>query len=759
MRTLSLPGALAFVASRNGGGSAPLNGLQPSPGEDTFVSLGNVSGAHQYDAGSEVHFIEAKGSPVSARIGVSPDGLSYTQVTWSGGDSGIYATRYINGVDSGNPIGYTGGLSLTSGTLIRFGFDALRRLRIYIDGSGTPFVSSAVQTGPFYTGVAFGSGTTATAAAYGGDLDELYVASISYSAETKRVTATIGYYCTETCKMFAEIDSDGANEVTYEENATPGFATISWLCEDHEGDTPVFTLTLRDSDDNTLRATEVYALLTIPAPIRIGMNLTDVSPGWNGNSVVNKALGGEWQDNSGFASYLCSANPTYISRKSFPLQPPPGGTWLHKLLQPGENGQKFRVEFNGTGVAFSLDNNQVPLATQQTGGGKTWRDYTFSDLGNIGGAYPDCLITNLGTATEMTAYAIDGSGNPVWTGFWQADYITESARYTAGARMMDYQKINGSLQTWNDTVRVKSDEWLPGTDGFMSIERIAELGETRATPDWWCIPWKATEAMVRLMCQKIILKLGSRIVRIELANEVFNSAFALWQIASDEGAANDVKMPDNSTPAGPHDFALCRQAQRHVEVMTWVGEEFATAGKTSQLRRVISLQTVPGNFNTVINNPNYNVKSVTESISAAFYVGAFVRMLPTPTNDLDIIFERLYNAPVVGFHAVKDTFAQMVALTRGVNKEFVAYEMSTESLGEDPGGGWPADIEKIVFDDPRTGILWDDMLGWYRDNVGGDVFLYQEMRNGGRYGIREHPYQTREESYRYDSVLKILEAA
>lgn len=373
-----------------------------------------------------------------------------------------------------------------------------------------------------------------------------------------------------------------------------------------------------------------------------------------------------------------------------------GGGCSFKAKSPGPN-KTIRVEWDERADnATVTPDGGMGASAQTVSNGR--RSFTFN-TGAGGSIYTEGLPIRLavsGTggkvfynyvAYEIGAAAVDG---------WRQDFIDDLARnFKAFLRYMDMQRTNsvGSL-IYTATDRPLPTTLTDVTRRGLSLEQIINLSKLTGSPAWICVPHLADRSWVAKMVELVIA--AGITCYVEFMNEIWNNAFPFNVILRKWWTDRHKTTGTETGPDGSFVDALAAQAEKHVEIMTWVKQEAEArgsgVGETAQFRRVLGTQQygpwisetlLNGNFTAADNSQTFTfeVASNTDLLSPSGYFGDDAVKSPTPTTDLTVIHNRMR----ADANAMKARLIQHRDIATAKNVGLILYEMNHHILQQAEG--------------------------------------------------------------------------
>jgi hypothetical protein len=757
LNRLKVPGAPSIGA---GGLSVPSGGAAivllpattPSP-----TNVGTTSGI-VVDTGSQRHYVQALAAIVGAP---TYDQQSRLMVRWTDANNFIYLS--LGAGDANNHYTITQRIAGVETQVYNYqalGVTEANTDTIKLedtDAGVNLYVNASVRAGPFSipgvpkgtsAGINTGSGP-ARSTVVGATSTPLSITSTTLNPD-RTLTMVITYVGTPDTYEY-RINSTGAwASVVIAANPSAGNATLTIpaVSSALNGTSPAINLRQKNLTSVTANGT-VY----VASPQALGMNLSYPSLGQNERNLRNLVLYGDWQDaGNGFAVLNNSNSPTKINRNFMPIAMPTG-SWFHYLMFGNVSGARYRLRCNSLTPTFSLDSS---TATGQTPGSDAtykWIDYThtYDPTVSADSAYVALTISALGASvpTLWEAYEIDGSGNPLETGYFDQGYLNKQTKFDC-LRFMDLMGTNGNNTVTMDWTDRMSTNELKNREGF-PIDRLISLWTASGKDAWFCIPWKATNTYIDSLCALLLANVPTgRKVYIELANEVWNSSFPVWTLAVAEGKAAPVTTPSGGVPTTDNDYALARFSQRYSEVMARVTTAFA--GNAAKVVRVCGVARNAGNFDYVANN--YSCDTYVDAYAHQLYFGFNANNDPTLTADPTVVFSRYSTGTSVSIDQIMPSLTAMKAKTNGKGKRLIIYEGGVEKMT-----GSSATLQRSVNRDAR---MYNKMIGYYQQHatLAGDLLnVFEDVKritDFGGYGQQEYFNQPRANAPKLDAMLTTM---
>lgn len=293
-------------------------------------------------------------------------------------------------------------------------------------------------------------------------------------------------------------------------------------------------------------------------------------------------------------------------------------------------------------------------------------------------------------------------------------------------RFLDWQRTNLNEPSirWSERRTVSAPDYI-SADG-VPVEHMIDLANMIDADAWFCMPWGADEDYVRRFAEMVRDKLApDRKVYVELSNEVWNWAFPVAKLASQEGRA--LGLSTNAQEAQQR-----RYAQRLVSMMKiW---ETVFAAQKDRLVRVVSTQDVnPRVAEIVFAAPD--VVAHSDALATAPYFG-WDLMKEGQTDDLTELFRRLNQR----IEKSLDSALNNKAIAQRFGKRYITYE-----AGQHVVIPYDVTLEERIQRDPRMAELYRRYIDSWRKRVGDVLMMFGTagpIGKGGAWGMVEHIGQT-----------------
>jgi hypothetical protein len=329
------------------------------------------------------------------------------------------------------------------------------------------------------------------------------------------------------------------------------------------------------------------------------------------------------------------------------------------------------------------------------------------------------------------------------------DFLSDLEGYEA-VRFMNWQKTNGSQQqAAPDRPRLKDAQW---TIAGPPVEVMVDLANRVGFDPWFNIPHLANDAYVRAFARRVEALLRPDLTAyVEYSNEVWNTTFIQHDYAEDRGLS--LRLDTD-----PYRAASKFYARRSTEIfLIWEGVFGGSEG-----------------FTAVAGAKSWDVRDARTILdygemlehSDVLAIGVYFGFEATWSQNCN----RVASMNLTEFVRYARDELIPITLDRVENHDVVAREYGIPLIAYEGGQHFTTNgcygnqtkqrAVESLFDrfnrDSRVRYIYLDFLQDVHD-AGVVLFAHYQTTgkwtNDGRFGVREHLLQTREEAPKYDALL------